>query len=209
MSETGENGAYCGYFGKAPARGDFVGCSLPRGLTDPWEAAARAGFAHGDETLGRAWLERFLVAPMLRFSLPTGLAGAAAWTGVVTPSVDGAGRYFPLIIARSYDAEAAVGAALVEDGGPFHDRAGALLLNALDTDGFDLAAWEGEVAALADAPLSPQTALDTAPETASGDPPPTRAWWRATSGEAQTISTDGWPTPDQFVALFAQTEAAL
>ena len=49
--------------------------------------------------MGEAWLPAFLEAPVWRFTLPPGMCGAQAVLGLMLPSVDRAGRYFPLTFA--------------------------------------------------------------------------------------------------------------
>ena len=49
--------------------------------------------------MGDAWLPAFLEAPVWRFTLPPGMCGARAVLGLMLPSVDRAGRYFPLTFA--------------------------------------------------------------------------------------------------------------
>jgi type VI secretion system protein ImpM len=41
----------------------------------------------------------YLTFPVWRFLLPVGVLGSTAWTGVLMPSVDRVGRYFPLTLA--------------------------------------------------------------------------------------------------------------
>ena len=93
--------ARVGLFGKLPARGDFVRENLPRDFADGWDAWWQRGLA---ETQGRPhdeWLDAWLEAPVWRFVLPPGLCGANGVLGLWMPSVDKAGRYFPLTIAAT------------------------------------------------------------------------------------------------------------
>ncbi len=113
-----------GFFGKLPARGDFVGTGLPRDFVDPWDAWWRQGIARTREA-ATDWVAAWLEAPVWRFRLPPGCCGAAPVVGLWMPSVDRVGRYFPLTIA-------AVGAATVDDG--FLDAAEAAGLAALADD---------------------------------------------------------------------------
>jgi len=88
-----------GIFGKIPVRGDFVRVGLPRDFVDAWDSWLTTVMSVTREQSGEAWLPAFLEAPIWRFSLPAGLCGAGAVLGVMIPSVDRAGRYFPLTIA--------------------------------------------------------------------------------------------------------------
>ena len=90
---------FLGFTGKIPARGDFVHARLPRDFTDPWHDWQSLVIAGSRTMMGDAWLEAFLEAPVWRFALPPGLCGARAAVGLIMPSVDRVGRYFPLTFA--------------------------------------------------------------------------------------------------------------
>jgi type VI secretion system protein ImpM len=92
-------GTAVGFYGKLPARGDFVRAGLPRDFTDPWDSWLQSVMAGSRTLMGDAWLPAFLEAPVWRFSLPPGMCGTAAAFGLMLPSVDRAGRYFPLTFA--------------------------------------------------------------------------------------------------------------
>ena len=96
-----------GFAGKIPARGDFVHGGLPRDFTDPWHDWQSTVIAGSRALMGEAWLDAFLEAPVWRFVLPPRLCGVRAAIGLIMPSVDKVGRYFPLTFA-----------ALSDDGAP-------------------------------------------------------------------------------------------
>ncbi len=115
-----------GFFGKLPSRGDFLRVGLPRSFTDPWDDCMGRAMAGSRALLGEAWLPAWMEAPVWRFALPAGMCGSEAALGVWMPSVDRAGRHFPLTLVQlSPDwrdagrwlaaAEAAGVAGLVED----------------------------------------------------------------------------------------------
>jgi type VI secretion system protein ImpM len=86
-----------------PARGDFVRAGLPRDFTDAWDGWLSGVMAASRESAGDAWLPAFLEAPVWRFVLPAGMCGARAIIGLMMPSVDRVGRYFPLTFAALLD----------------------------------------------------------------------------------------------------------
>ena len=94
-----EAGSISGFYGKLPARGDFVRFGLPRAFTDPWDDWLGAVIAGSRAQMADAWLPAYLEAPVWRFSLPAGLCGASPVVGLMLPSVDKPGRYFPLTFA--------------------------------------------------------------------------------------------------------------
>jgi type VI secretion system protein ImpM len=128
-----------GFYGKLPARGDFVRGALPRGFTDRWDAWLAPAIAGSRAAMGEDWLPAFLEAPVWRFAVSAGLCGDRAALGLMLPSVDRAGRYFPLTFAALYGdgsapaddpawldgCEAAGRAALEQDAGP--DQLAAML----------------------------------------------------------------------------------
>jgi type VI secretion system protein ImpM len=135
-----------GFYGKLAGRGDFIHRGLPNSFIEPWDAWLSAGIAASQVELGAAWLDAYLVSPLWRFAASPGLLGREAVTGVMMPSIDRVGRYFPLCIAHLLEPEADL-ASLV--GGPddWFVAAEALLLSSLDTDA-DFDSFEAEVDAL-------------------------------------------------------------
>jgi type VI secretion system protein ImpM len=96
-------GGAVGVFGKLPARRDYVQHAVPPRLIqliDPWLQSA---LAESRRVLGESWLDNWLLAPIWRFWLGPGLAGAPV-LGALMPSVDGVGRYFPLCVLGTFDA---------------------------------------------------------------------------------------------------------
>ena len=90
-----------GWYGKMPSLGDFVSRRLPDEFTRLWDDWLQAGMARARAEMGAEWLPRYLVAPVRRFWLAPGLMSAPGWVGVLMPSIDGVGRYFPLTIAAA------------------------------------------------------------------------------------------------------------
>jgi type VI secretion system protein ImpM len=88
-----------GFFGKIPSRGDFVQRALPATFVTPWDRWLQAGIAGSQETLGDDWVEVYLTSPVWRFALAAHLVGEVPAAGVLIPSVDAVGRYFPFTIA--------------------------------------------------------------------------------------------------------------
>jgi type VI secretion system protein ImpM len=88
-----------GFFGKLPCRGDFVSRRLPADFIEAWDGWLQSAMAASQEALGGNWLDVYLTSPIWRFALAPGVAGEEGQIGVVMPSVDKVGRYFPLAVA--------------------------------------------------------------------------------------------------------------
>lgn len=88
-----------GWFGKLACLGDFAERRLPRGFVEFADAWLSAGMSTGRARLGDSWLERYLTAPLWCFAWAPGIVDNGWWFGVMMPSADNVGRYFPLLVA--------------------------------------------------------------------------------------------------------------
>ena len=95
-----------GYYGKLPTHGDFVSQGLPRSFIDPWDTWSRASMLASQKQLGATWLDSYLTSPPYWYVLSPHNCGEHIWMGVVIPSVDSIGRYFPLTLCRTASATA-------------------------------------------------------------------------------------------------------
>ena len=99
-----------GWYGKLPSLGDFASRRLPPAFVEPWDDWLARGLAAWREQSPDGWLDGYLASPSWRFVLMPGVlagaapAGATAWAGVLMPSVDRVGRYFPLTLVRALPA---------------------------------------------------------------------------------------------------------
>lgn len=151
-------------FGKLPAHGDFVArgmASSERDALDMWLSAEMAG-ARADA--GAGFEDAFDAAPVWRFALPDG----AAWrAGALAPSIDAAGRRFPLLFGWAGLPINAAGAAA--------GFADASLFGAISEG------WDADRLASLDAPLAANPAT---PRPAD----PRKGWWTDTGDVAFTDS---------------------
>jgi type VI secretion system protein ImpM len=92
---------WSGYFGKIPARGDFVRAGLPLPFVTAWDKVLSAGLAAAKAALADRWPDVWLEAPVWRFALAALQCGPESVLGLWMPSIDRAGRHFPLVIAAS------------------------------------------------------------------------------------------------------------
>jgi type VI secretion system protein ImpM len=90
-----------GWYGKIPYLGDFVSRRLPTSFINVWDEWLQHAMATSRAQLGDRWLDLYLTGPIWRFALMPGVFHGTTdmWAGVLMPSVDKVGRYFPLTIA--------------------------------------------------------------------------------------------------------------
>jgi type VI secretion system protein ImpM len=72
---------------------------LPAAFIELWDAWINTMMAGSRDLLGSRWRDAFLSAPAWRFVLAPGVIGSQGWAGLIVPSVDAVGRYFPLTVA--------------------------------------------------------------------------------------------------------------
>jgi len=213
-----------GFHGKLVTKGDFVTRRLPRSFLDPWDAWLQDVIGGSRARMGEAWLDAYLTSPIWRFVLSAGLCGDAVAAGVVMPSVDRVGRYFPLsLVASLPDCGAPIDLPIA--GAEWFGAAESLVRSALD-DGFDFDRFDEQVAALGVPASSMVTAgammsssalrLPLAADQTVADAyrkiagnfladayPRCSLWWTAGSQDIEPIFLvcKGLPTPESFGAF--------
>jgi type VI secretion system protein ImpM len=151
-----------GFYGKVPSRGDFVGRRLPPDFIAVWDRWLQDGLRQSRELLGAAWLDLYLNSPVWRFALDAGVCGGEAMAGVMIPSVDRVGRYFPFTVAGAV-APAVIGADLFEREAAWFDVLEQCALDSL-AEGFSLQRMDAALCALG----APRAAADGGAAPASG-----------------------------------------
>ncbi len=136
-----------GYFGKFPELGDFVKKDLPRSFLDPWDLWLQRALYASREHLGDQWLEVYLTSPVWRFALSKGLCGNASWIGLLMPSVDRVGRYFPLTLALELPSTVDPFRAMYH-AADWLDEGSRILLSVLEAKEFDISQFDQEVTKL-------------------------------------------------------------
>lgn len=144
-----------GFYGKVPGLGDFVTRRLSRAFVDRWDQWLQAAIASSRQQLGESWLELYLTSPLWRFALSPGLCGQDAWIGVMMPSVDRVGRYFPLTIAMPLQGENNP-FRLVSEADAWYEKAEQVILSGLEDAGFRLEDFDHDVRSLGRPAVSPQ-----------------------------------------------------
>ena len=86
------------WFGKLPGTGDFAQRRLAPEFLEMWDDWLQTGLRQL-RTEKDDWVAHYLEAPLWFFALGAHVASPSPWIGVMMPSVDSVGRYFPLTLA--------------------------------------------------------------------------------------------------------------
>jgi len=157
------------WYGKLSSLGDFAQRRMPAELFAAFDTWLSTAMRDGREQLGERWLDIYLTAPVLRFAWAPGVIDSRWWFGVLMPSCDSVGRYFPLVIAQPRARAPEDRIALDHLELWYEHLAHAALHTLSDDDGGSLDALE---AALHEAPPWPtpgRQATVTSRETRHGD----------------------------------------
>lgn len=192
------DGPTVGFYGKLPCRGDFLQRRVPREFVDPWDAWLQECLTESRQQLRESWLDAYLVSPVWRFVLAGGVCGASSYAGVLLPSVDVVGRYFPLTIVARWDASLAPSMIDCRQESWF-DLVQALALEALEAALLDLDDFDRRVAALG----SRVDPAEQGPACPERGPDPVSLWWtEGSSGlDPDLLSVTGLPDPGTFAAM--------
>lgn len=90
------------WFGKLPSQGDFVGRRMPHATLTCWDDWMRAGMESLRNEASTNWENRFVRSPLWFFMSPAVFMGLPA-VGVLAPSVDRVGRYYPISVMALAD----------------------------------------------------------------------------------------------------------
>ncbi len=137
-----------GFFGKLPTHGDFLRRGTSDAFVAAWDSWLQECLAASRQALGDRWLDVYLTIPAWRFAAAAGACGPDPVAGVMVPSVDRVGRYFPLtIVARLPPTAHPV--SLATDAAPFFESAERLAIETLAAEEVDFESFEAAVLALA------------------------------------------------------------
>jgi type VI secretion system protein ImpM len=138
-----------GFFGKLPSHGDFLERRVAGSLVEVWDAWLQQCIDASRRALGERWLDSYLTSPIWRFFLCDGVAGPASYAGVLLPSVDRVGRYFPLTVVVALPVEIAA-LAFAEAAADWFDEVEQLCAAAVEDPNVDLSAFDEQLAATGD-----------------------------------------------------------
>lgn len=186
-----------GWFGKLPGSGDFAQRRLDPDFTQHWDHWLQDGMAelrqrHAD------WLTHYLQAPVWQFMLGQDVLAERAWLGVLMPSVDAVGRYFPMTVVTPIEAGCSP-----QWAAWWWQRVGHSLLAALEQED-DVTRFEARLAQNLSAPAPDSAAWPELPTAPLRDE---SVWWTMGHDAApQVLRLAGLPGAARFVDMFMNPE---
>jgi type VI secretion system protein ImpM len=140
-----------GFFGKLPCKGDFLQRRVSQEFLDVWDPWLQECVHASRQALQESWLPSYLTSPLWRFVLSSSVCGTGAYAGVLAPSVDRVGRYFPLTLVAQIDIDVCPPEYAATRTSWF-EALEALVAVALDESTVDLESFDAQVAELAEPP---------------------------------------------------------
>ena len=89
-----------GWFGKLSCLGDFASRRLDAAWVRTCDDWLSRCLTHSQMQQGSSWLPTYLASPVWRFVWGPQVADEQWWFGLLMPSCDSVGRYFPLVVAQ-------------------------------------------------------------------------------------------------------------
>ncbi len=150
-----------GLFGKLPSHGDFLRRRVSNAFLDSWDHWLQGCLTVSRASMGARWLDLYLTSPVWRFVCAAGACGGAPVIGLMVPSVDRVGRYFPLTVVAELPEDVNL-LTVTASSAPFFADAERLILETLEVDVIDFDAFDGQLSALGtvlEASLPPRVSL--------------------------------------------------
>ena len=139
-----------GLYGKLPSHGDFLRRRLTDDFVNTWDAWLQRSIAASRAALGDRWLDVYLTSPAWRFVCSQGVCGPTSFAGLMMPSVDRVGRYFPMCLAWQ-PPEDLNPIAVITRCHSWFDASERHVIETLSRDRVDFEAFDERIVALSDA----------------------------------------------------------
>jgi type VI secretion system protein ImpM len=136
-----------GFYGKLPSHGDFLRRRTSDAFVAGWDAWLQAGMAASQAALGDRWLDVYLTSPAWRFVCAAGACGPAPVAGVLVPSIDRVGRYFPLTVVAQLSPDIPL-VSVAMQAPSFFTAAEQLLVDTLAVENVNFERFDARVADL-------------------------------------------------------------
>lgn len=192
-----------GFYGKLPSHGDFLRRRVSDAFVGVWDGWLQECLAASRSSLGDRWLDVYLTSPVWRFACAKGTCGPSPVIGVIVPSVDRVGRYFPLTLVAELPPETPQLLTAAFRAQSFFDAAERLVVETLEHEHVDFESFDEQLILLGrdleSCAVSPNVVLDAAPSSLLDD------------------GTEGWQIPigstsdlsEAFTQLMSQRLTAL
>ena len=128
-----------GFYGKLPSHGDFIRRRVSDAFVDAFDVWLRGCLVESHTTLGSEWLDLYLTSPAWRFACAAGVCGPEPVLGLLAPSVDSVGRYFPIALVAELPPHAKLLTTAVRSS-RFFARAEQLIVETLAAERVDFEA---------------------------------------------------------------------
>ena len=136
-----------GFYGKLPTHGDFLRRRTSDAFVAGWDAWLQAGMTASQAALGERWLDVYLTSPAWRFVCAAGACGPAPVAGVLVPSIDRVGRYFPLTVVAQLSPDIPI-VTVATQAPAFFTAAEQLLVDTLAVEDVNFERFDARVADL-------------------------------------------------------------
>jgi type VI secretion system protein ImpM len=137
-----------GFYGKLPSHGDFLRRRVSDAFIGVWDGWLQECLTASRLSLGDRWLNVYLTSPVWRFACAPGVCGASPAIGVMAPSVDRVGRYFPLTLVAELPQETPQILSAAIRARPFFDAAERLVVDTLEQDYVDFDLFDEQLVLL-------------------------------------------------------------
>jgi type VI secretion system protein ImpM len=197
-----------GWYGKLPGTGDFAQRRLPTRFVSSWDRWLQSGFEYL-RGVRQNWESNYLEGHVWFFQLGPSVIGPKPWIGVLVPSVDAVGRYFPLTVALELEDRPENSAGVTNDNqndsaALFLEQCARCALEALDED-LAVGMFDERLLATIDHWLKQHVA-----DGAVSVPRAARSIWHTASNlrDGDGFSVGGLPAPSEFTLLFDSASEA-
>jgi type VI secretion system protein ImpM len=136
-----------GLFGKLPTHGDFLRRRTSDAFVDAWDGWLRDCLTESEVALGERWMDVYLTSPAWRFVCAAGACGPTPVIGLMVPSVDRVGRFFPLTLVAELSDDINLIAAATGSSS-FFESAERLLIATLEVEDIDFERFDEQVVQL-------------------------------------------------------------
>jgi type VI secretion system protein ImpM len=134
-----------GFYGKLPSHGDFLRRRVSDAFVGVWDGWLQECLTASRSSLGDRWLDVYLTSPVWRFACAGGICGPAPVIGVMAPSVDRVGRYFPLTLVAELPPESPQLLTAVTRAQAFFDGAESLVIETLALEHVDFESFDEQL----------------------------------------------------------------